>query len=192
MTYNPNIPQATDIISQSQGQILTNFNQANTIFDVDHITFDAVAAANRGKHDKSTYVELAADPVTVFNEVAVYSKDLAGFTRLFLRQENNGTVIQTSGRDPTIAVNGETYLPGGLLMKWGQSVCNGNTAIAFPTAFPVGCFVVLAQPIDSNPAIANGYVYVSAFAAAGFTATGVRRTSLAAAGVTFSYLAIGL
>lgn len=103
MTYNPSIPQANDIISQSQGQILTNFNQANTIFDVDHVTFDNATVANRGKHDKSTYVELAADPVTAFNEVAVYSKDTGTQPDVFVRLENNGTVERMTGGGITAA-----------------------------------------------------------------------------------------
>jgi len=36
MSYNASIPQATDLISQSQSQIQTNFSQANTAFGIDH------------------------------------------------------------------------------------------------------------------------------------------------------------
>jgi hypothetical protein len=53
MSYNANIPQATNIISSSQGQLLTNFSQLNTIFDVDHVTFDATS--NNGQHQQITF-----------------------------------------------------------------------------------------------------------------------------------------
>jgi hypothetical protein len=35
-SYNPNIPQATDLLAVSQGQLLTNFTTLNTIFNQDH------------------------------------------------------------------------------------------------------------------------------------------------------------
>ena len=112
MTFNPNIPQAANIISQSQGQILTNFNQANTIFDVDHITFDAAVVANRGKHDQSTYVELAVDPATALNEVAVYSKNTGTQPEVFYRPELNGTPQRMTGGGITaaayVSLNGAT------------------------------------------------------------------------------------
>ena len=91
MTFNPNIPQATDLTSASQSQILTNFSQLNTIFDVDHVTYDNATVANRGKHDKSTYIEQGADPATSANEVALYSKDLSTVSTLYMRKESSGT-----------------------------------------------------------------------------------------------------
>jgi len=103
MTFNPNIPQASDLISQSQAQILTNFGQVNTIFDIDHVTFNNATAANRGKHDKSTYVEQASDPVTSTNEVAVYSKDTGTQPDLFYRPESAGTAVRLTGGGLTAA-----------------------------------------------------------------------------------------
>jgi hypothetical protein len=150
MTYNPNIPQATDIPSQSQGQFLTNFGQLNTIFDVDHVPFNDGTAANRGKHDKSTYVEQGADPTTSANEMALYTKDNAGANTLYMRQESNGSVIQMSGAAPTAAINGSTFLPGGLILKWGQVVPNSSpTSVVFPTAFP-GNLYSITLTINNN------------------------------------------
>ena len=137
MTFNPNIPQPNDIPSQSQAQILTNFQQLNTVFDVDHVPFNDGTAANRGKHDQSTYIELGADPTTLSGELAVYSKDNAGATTLYLRQESNGSVIQMSGPNPTPGASGTTFLPGGLLLKWG--ILNNPTDSAVVT-FPDGGF----------------------------------------------------
>lgn len=95
MTYNPGIPRETDIPSQSQGQMLTNFQQLNEIFDEDHVPFDDATSANRGKHDKSTYIELSADPTTIANEVAFYSKEASsGKTEVFYRRELDGPVGQ--------------------------------------------------------------------------------------------------
>ena len=49
MTYNPNIPQATDRPSVSQGQILTNFLQIEDVFGQNHVEFDDVVVNNRGR-----------------------------------------------------------------------------------------------------------------------------------------------
>lgn len=144
MTYNANIPQATDLISQSQSQIQTNFSQANTAFGIDHTSFDTVA--DQGKHKKSTYYEQLANPTTLINEVALYSKDSpapsAGQTSLFLRQESNGNVIQMtagnqnakSGANTAKSTNnGETFMPGAFLMKFGTSVENATSRVVIFT-----------------------------------------------------------
>lgn len=96
MSFNPNIPQSTDLISQSQGQILTNFAQSNTIFDVDHFTFNDAAAADRGKHRQSTYPELGAAPTTIANEGAVFTLAGTAETELYFRRESNGEQVQLS------------------------------------------------------------------------------------------------
>ena len=191
MTFNAAIPAATDLISQSQSQIQTNFSQSNTAFGIDHTAFDVVS--NQGKHKKSTYVEQAADPATSANEVALYSKDLAAVSTLFLRKESNGTVVQMSGQDPTAAAAGSTFLPGGIIMKWGTVSAATANPITFASAFPNNCWSVVAQPINSNAAtVANDYVYIYSVTTSGFSATGVRRTSLVAnTSFNYFYIAVG-
>lgn len=184
MTYDPNIPQASDLISQSQSQIQTNFSQADSIFDQDHFTFDDATVADRGKHRQSTYVELGADPTTAADEIALYSKDTSGSTRLYLRQESAGTVVQMSGRDPTAGSSGETFLPGGLLLKWGNIVSASNASTQnFSTPFPNNCYVVV---VTENIASSLSTVGVN-----GFTTTGFTFRTGAGGGVPITYIAIG-
>lgn len=190
MTFNASIPQPNDLISQSQAQIQTNFSQSNTAFGIDHTAFDVVS--NQGKHKKSTYVEQAANPATSANEVAVYSKELSGASTLYLRKENNGTVIQMSAQDPTIAASGSSFLPGGVIIKWGSATVTNTQTVNFASAFPTACWQVILQPINNGAVtVANDYVYVASSSTTGFNATGVRRTSLVGNTVTFSYIAIG-
>ena len=78
MTYNPNIPAAGTRIDQTYNLIQTNFNEANDIFGStqgDHVSFNDVTAADRGKHNKSRYIEQGAAPVTATNECALYSRE---------------------------------------------------------------------------------------------------------------------
>lgn len=182
MTFNANIPQATDLISQSQSQIQTNFSQSNTAFGIDHTAFDVVT--NQGKHKKSTYVEQGSDPATSANEVALYSKDLASVSTLYLRKESNGTVIQMSGADPIDAASGKTFLPGGFLMQWGTySIASPltTTAVSFASNFNT----VYSLVITGNTV--GQVASYSSLATSGFT--GVRSSTTGTN--TFTYIAIG-
>lgn len=147
MTFNPNIPQPNDLISDSQAQLQTNFSQSNSIFNFDHVTFDDATSINRGKHRHSTYIEQLVDPTTLANEMAVYSKDVGGLSRLFYRNESNGSVIPLTGFDPTSGGNGRVFLPGGIIMMWGQfsPVTNAGGFFAFPIPFPNNIFTAILQ-----------------------------------------------
>lgn len=195
MTFNANIPQATDLISASQSQIQTNFSQSNTVFGVDHTAFDVVT--NQGKHKKSTYVEQLANPATSPDELTLFSKDLGGATTLYLRKENNGTVIQMSGQDPVAASEGQTFLPGGMILKWGKQVTVSDGVLftygtgAFPTATFMVC--ISPAPADVNQNTVNDYAYVRQNPAInGFTCTTVKRASVSIlASCVINYIAIG-
>lgn len=73
-SYNPNIPQPTDFLSDSQSAILNNFTQANTSFGIDHYSF-ADGTANNGKHNKVTtpLISGSAHPATAANEPIFYA-----------------------------------------------------------------------------------------------------------------------
>lgn len=135
MTYNPNIPQATDIISQSQPLILTNFSQLNTVFMVDHVEYDNATAGDRGKHTSSTYVEQAVAPATGASEEALYSAAIGGTTRIFVRPPSSGAQYQLTATPPSPGVTGYSYLPGGILIQWGGQSSTGPNPVVFPIAF---------------------------------------------------------
>lgn len=150
MTYNPSIPQPTDIPSQSQAQFLTNFTQLNTIFAEDHVTFNDASASNRGKHNKSTYVG-GTDPTTAAGEIAVYSKSVTSGVELFMRDQSSGTVIQLSNGAPIATSNGSTFLPGGITMNWGSFTFSGTSnTITYATAYTSAPFSVVLTPINSS------------------------------------------
>lgn len=193
MTYNPAIPGPNDLLSTSQSQIQTNFAQADSIFDVDHFTFDSANSSNRGKHRKITMVEwpqlpyVSVDPPTALDEVALYTKDVSTITQLFLRRANNGTIIQLTpplSGDPSPVINGQSFLPGGVIIKWGKIGAAVNNVIQnFPSPFPAACFVVLVT-IDIGST-------VSPVGVNGFTDTGFTFRTTAAGGVPITYVAIG-
>lgn len=174
MTFNPNIPAANDLINQSQQQLQTNFAQSNTIFNVDHVTFDDATAADRGKHRQITFIEIS-DPATTGDEVALYAKDVSGATRLFFRQQSSGSVIPVSGTDPyrTAGANQteySTYLPGApastaaFIMKTGTVNITGVGGtwnlgtVTFLTPFPNVCTSVILTPVRGTSTIHAMYV----------------------------------
>lgn len=152
MTYNPAIPGPNDLIAQSQAQIQTNFSQADTIFDINHVTFDDATVASRGKHRKVDYIRVAA-PGSLAAEAVTYQKLSGGSSNLFMQRDAVATEVQLTGRNPSGTTNGETFLPGGFLLKWGSAVIGASpTAIAFPVAFPNNCFSVSVCINNNSPA----------------------------------------
>ncbi|MHA1401150.1 MAG: hypothetical protein ACTSQE_12445 [Candidatus Heimdallarchaeaceae archaeon] len=98
MTFNPNIPAAADIPSQSQAQLLANFTALNTVFQVNHIAFNA--ATDAGKHLNATlltYGAAPAVPVTLAGEGALFTRtQAAARMQLYYVRENAGAEIPIS------------------------------------------------------------------------------------------------
>lgn len=160
MTYNNNIPQATDDPSQSQGQLLGNFAALDTYTQVDHVPLND---PDQGKHAHSTYPEQASDPVTGANEVALYSKEYTmtvsavptTFTNLFFAPEGAGTV-GTFGGPSLLATAGYTFIPGGLLVQWNTVSASSGSNVTFPIAFGANPFYVSFMVTGAS---ANNRVY---------------------------------
>ena len=72
----------------------------------------------------------------------------------------------------SLAANGYTKLPSGLIIQWGTATTSGagTVSITFPAAFPSSCYGVFTQGVPSSGiAVCN----VSSLTTSGFTATGV-------------------
>lgn len=183
MTYNPNIPLGTDFPSQSRSQFLTNFGQLNTLFGADHFPFNYATVALRGRHQFVTLEQQAAGPATSGTQVALYSKAAAGATNLFMRRATSGTEVQlSSNADPIVATSGQTFLPGGLVMKWGQfTMSSHHTFVSYPvTGFPTNTLAVVVSPFLNN---VSAY-YVSTWSSGSFLIVGTT-------GDAFTYIAVG-
>ena len=158
MTFNPNIPQSGDKISQSQSQILTNFSQSNTLFGTDHVTFNDAATADRGKHNKTTLIEQSVDPATAANEMAIYTKAVSAVTQLFARGESSGTITQLSNLTVNSTANAGTA--GGTIRHfdtiWNLRFLMGTTnafsgtgTVTYPSVFS-SVFGFVATANDGN------------------------------------------
>ena len=129
MTYNPAIPQSTDLISNSQPQILTNFAALNTQFGGgtpatggDHDGFNTGSANGSGMHNQVTFTANQAAPSLTRNAVPGVSGLFANTdgTNSHLFFQNAAGTIPITGALSS-AATGYATLPGGLLLQWGET-----------------------------------------------------------------------
>lgn len=199
MPYQANIPQPNDPLNQSQGDILGNFQAIDTLVSVDHATF---GSASEGKHNKISFPVQGAAPAFLAGEVGIYNllSIVTGVNELYIVNSAGGLGSITSSIISTNAVPGNntagwTYLPSGLLLKWGNGNANGNSAIVFPVAANIPVFVevmsVQLTTFVNSAADSDTFVRLSSFTNLGFNCYGSQRTVAAAAACSFQYLAIG-
>jgi|SRR5277367_3615801 len=158
MAYNPNIPQADELLSQSQPEIQENFSQNNALIAINHISF---GLANSGKH---LYLQIPnnAAPVTAIAESGLSANVgvKSGVSELVFTRENNGVSIPFT--EGLLATSGWSRLPSGLILKWGitgaltDNVDNiflfpvGGNIQAFATAYSVNVSMIGNNASDSN------------------------------------------
>jgi hypothetical protein len=138
MPFIPDIPKPTDIISQSQQDLRNNTNAVQTAFEVDHGDFNS---ALEGQHEKVTLPNAAApvfpNPATdigFYNANGVTSGVAEGYVHKHIAGPAQIEVPFTESilgttAAPLAASSGWTYLPSGILMKWGNAVTINGTQL---------------------------------------------------------------
>lgn len=197
MSYNNQIPRATDLISNSQGQIQGNFvaidsgtTQTGTGFARNHVTM--TDGTNGGLHNRIDFYQALTDPVIAGFVASLYPKTVGSDEQL--TYSNSSTVTQITGPFSKTN-NGYCFLPGGILLKWGSFAgSSGINTFSFPTSGSIPVFSavyqVFLQP-SSAPGAPNYFGYIDSKTTTGFTYDSVARTSNTSASGTYSYLAIG-
>ena len=202
MPYNQNIPQPTDFMSNSQNDILNNFQAIYTLVNVNIVPFDDPSGA-QGTFKWALFTTgFGAGPVPTAAQIGIYpiiSTQGAGGPALTIVTALGATIsdFTSSGQDLT----GWARLPSGILLKWGVVEVDGTVG-PDTVVFPVGAnipafdvwFVVLTQPNDFPAVDPNLAVSVGPFVTALSFDCGVWTRSLVGAGDsgTISYLAIGI
>jgi len=191
MAYNENIPQGSDNPSTSQGQILANFQEIDTAFNLNHGNFND---ADQGKHLFMQMPEQSSAAATAANEGAIYTQEsaLTGVTELVFRRESNGTEIEFTGS--TATANGWTRLPSGILLKWGTGSGSGITAVSFPTGASIPIFSSVLNAIicvSDSSASPNTFATLRGFTTTTISIFGSSRTTTGATSAAFRYLVIG-
>jgi len=106
VSYNPNIPIATDFRAVSQRQILSNFQAIASAWLENHVPL--TANKNVGKHEVLTLRAQVGDPPTLANQSAIYNKLVGGVPQLFFRPNTNQTPIQLSNSNLNTIQTGAT------------------------------------------------------------------------------------
>ncbi len=183
MPYTPNIPQPTDLPSQSQALILGNFQTLDTDWNVNHVDFNT---ADSGKHAQITFPAgpLAGQPFTYLaGEIGLQLLNQAptNIPDIWMTR-GLGVAIPITGRLP--ATTGWTYLPSGLLIKWGTgtAVAAGNTVVTFPVAATNPVFTAVYLPLLTATSAMTLY-------SNGLTTLNITVNTSAAG--TFTYFVIG-
>lgn len=202
MPFLSQIPQATDQLSISQGNILNNFSvlgviagntTANTASLNDTVGFNFVNLALPGSPAN-----------TGANQMALYTGTLLGAQQLYVVSPNNTKRIpmtaSTTATQNNIGFTGQstgwTYLPSGCKMIWGNAITTGaapnaNTVIVYNTVsgfpgFTVGTSVQVTRFTSTTPTV-NNFMYVQQQNLTQFTVY----QSSGAVGAQFSWFAIG-
>lgn len=209
MAYNQNIPQPGDQLSQSQADLLANFQALQTLIDVNHEDF---ASADQGKHKWVTLTQQSAIPPTgsAFgaSEIGLYNavNSVTSKNELYVKKVNQVTTVQipatasilSTSSAPIAGSNGWTYLPSGLLLKWGTATTGvaGFQTVAFPVAATIPVFngvisgqvCIYTSNVASDP---NQFVNLVSLTTTLIGVFGAQRTTITPATVTFNYLVIG-
>jgi hypothetical protein len=164
MTYLPSIPQAPDLLSVSQGQLLANFTQLNAIFSQNHIPLNQ--SVNSGRH---TYIQMVpqTNPSAIPGIGNLYVINDSGVTNdgLLHFKSGLGTNNQVAyAKSGTIAVgsNSSALIPNlvgnvGGSIYWAQQP-SGGPASFYAAAFyqnsgATPSFLPLLTPIIAYPAL---------------------------------------
>lgn len=151
MAYNSNIPQPTDQLSVSQGDLLANFQALATILN-----------PNTGS---ATFINQVAAPTFPANQLGLYALTpaLTSVSELFVSKNSaagkkeiplTASILSTS--TPGNGGAGWTYLPSGIILQWGGYNTSSGSAVNFPIPFPTQPLNVVVTPINPSTSGAQG------------------------------------
>lgn len=190
MAFNANIPQPTDQLSVSQGDLLANFQALATLLN-----------PNTGS---VSFVNQVMPPTFLAGQNGLYALTNA-FTSKSELYVNKNNLVGTVGIPATASIlgttapvnslSGWTYLPSGILMKWGQEpgpfTAGALTPIIIPSGPTVPPFTNLFFVMPYVQAVGSGnFTVVQAGITAANTFRIISGTGIPNTGFV-NYLAIG-
>lgn len=188
MAYQANKPQAADLLSQSQADLLNNFSALDTCISVDHV---ALNDANQGKHKAVHLVNQTpapAAPVTAAGECALYSvgSDLVFKTPSLGAAVDGINVFGTALKAST----GWVKLPNGIIFEWGSSTTAGSVKTITCTKIVT---IYSAQVSTTFAGDDNKFVHTTSFAANQLNVYSQKLAgSQAQPAVDFTYFIVGV
>lgn len=152
-TYQTNVPTGTVPLNQDYLNLQGNFQQLNIAYGVDHVPFSDTSGIPpggiSGMHTALHLVPQAA-PAALTGYGQLFSTTVNSINNdqtLFFLTGGNRLLQLTRNFVPVANFNGYTFLPGGLMVQWGQvtglggawptteqTLTYATANIAFPTA----------------------------------------------------------
>lgn len=199
MSYNANIPQATDVPANSELLMLNNFTAINSFVNVNHGPFNST---NEGKHKFVSLVPQSVYPTILVTETGLFNKTYTTTSapETYIHRQSavgpattpmSASILSTDA--PINGMDGWTFLPSGILCRWQSISGNGLTTItvtgtpAFTNIFSVFLVPVDPSTTDSNTAVR----FVDILSATQFRVYFSSRTSVGAAAGNAKALIIG-
>lgn len=131
MPITTNVPLPNQSLATSQPLIQGNFVTIEAAFIQDHVDY---GITGQGKHNQVTFPVQASAPSYLNGEVGLFNllNSNTSADELYVAKGTNPGIAFTASLQNT---NGWSYLPSGILLKWGTAGVSGsgNTTITFPT-----------------------------------------------------------
>lgn len=203
-----NVPLSGQNLQNTRVPINQNFSTIDSTFSIDHVAYNT---SGGGKHNKITFPVQALAPVFAAGDDGIYNKLYAGtgLNELFIHQQYSaGTrdipFTATTGNTIAGVIGGAgyTYLPSGLLVKWGVDTRTGDSGtvtmpatgsggIAIP-AFSI-CFWMGVNTYPTSVASdTDVFAAITQFGANFYRVYCSPRTTTGAKSVRFTWIAIGI
>lgn len=190
------IPNANQILAISQVDLKNNFEFIRFALGKDHaIAFGDDSSTNTvGLHNQLSLLARSNNPALLSGANAMISSNSGN---LYWKNATTPAAIKltvTQAAVPTNATNGVTFLPGNLLMQWGQSTTTDTAFPALPTVNFTAAFSAPPYSVQCtifNSADAGRVVQVRAVTATTMTVTTRDTGGGKVANITYSWLAIG-
>jgi len=124
-TYTRDIPFATHNPSTDQPKMQVNNNSIDDIIEVDHYSFNDQNLLS-GYHKIVDLVPQVAVPALPAGVGAMLLSSTNGNLVFANAQIPAGTFLTNSNAPPVAAIKGSTFLPGGMILQWGQGNAVGG------------------------------------------------------------------
>lgn len=184
-TFTANKPASNETLAVSQPLIMNNLDFLQQAGNIDHVFTGTSTpsptnppAASNGWH-KTIHMSPQALPVGAIagGQLFANSANVTGGGVQLVYEDSLGVITQlttTSGVNGN--VNGRAFLPGGMMMQWGQVTGlsgawpSGLTDLNFPVAYQSACYNVQATfTAATNSSSSTGEIIISATATNKFT-----------------------
>jgi len=144
-----------------------------------------------GYHTVIHSVPQGGNPPAIAGYGQLYSKTINSFTsdQALFWETGTGLIQQlTANLTPTVATNGSSFLPGGIIIQWGSgSAVADLTTISFNVTFPNNLFSLTI----AHSAVAPGENTQTIVSASSKTTSNFRLRVSGASAASYSYIAIG-